>query len=96
MILAIASHGAGLENPAYIRRDGLLFLDAGLSILGAPPQRYRAYADAIRSEYDWMSAPRFASGRSHEMRARFERQARANVPDEMTSLATGDRYSRNP
>ena len=114
MILATAthdagSHEAGSEDPASITRDGLLFLDADLSILGAPPQRYRAYADAIRSEYGWVPPAQFAAGRSailrrlldrpsifqtDEMRARFETQARANVSDEMTLLAKGDPYSR--
>lgn len=96
MINATATHDA-----RELTRDGRLFLDADLSILGAPPERYRAYADAIRAEYSWVPDAKFAAGRAailrrllerpsiyqtEAMRARFEEQARANVARELAEL----------
>jgi len=105
MIRATASH-----DPAGLTRDGLLFLDADLSILGSPPERYREYAAAIRGEYEWVPRPQFAAGRSAilrrllerpalyltaEMQARFEAQARENVTRELAALAQDDPNSRS-
>jgi len=96
MINATATH-----DSRGLTRDGLLFLDSDLAILGAPPERYRAYADAIRAEYSWVPEPQFAAGRAAilrrllerpsvyqtgEMRARFEGQARENVARELAQL----------
>lgn len=105
MIVATASHGA-----TGLTRDGRLFLDADLSILGSPPERYREYAEAIRGEYAWVPRPQFAAGRSAilrrllerpalyltgEMQARFEAQARENVARELTALAQDDPNNRS-
>ena len=105
MIVATASHDA-----AALTRDGRLFLDADLSILGSPPERYREYAEAIRGEYEWVPRPQFAAGRSAilrrllerpalyltaEMQARFEAQARENVARELTALAQDDPNNRS-
>lgn len=105
MIVATASHDA-----AGLTRDGRLFLDADLSILGSPPERYREYAEAIRGEYEWVPRPHFAAGRSAilrrllerpalyltaEMQARFEAQARENVARELTALAQDDPNNRS-
>lgn len=105
MINATASHEA-----ASLTAGGELFLDADLSILGAPPERYLAYAAAIRDEYAWVPPPQFAVGRASilrrlagrpsifrtgEMRERFEQQARANVAAELETLEQDDRYSRS-
>ena len=86
MINATATH-----DSRGLTRDGLLFLDADLSILGAPPERYRAYAGAIRAEYSWVPDAMFALERpsiyqTGEMRARFEVQARENVARELAEL----------
>jgi predicted metal-dependent HD superfamily phosphohydrolase len=43
--------------------DALLFLDADLAILGAPPERYKEYARAIRQEYAWVSDGDYRAGR---------------------------------
>jgi predicted metal-dependent HD superfamily phosphohydrolase len=105
MINATATH-----DPSRLTRDGLLFLDADLSILGAPPERYRAYADAIRAEYAWVPDAMFAAGRAAilrrllerpsiyqtgEMRARFETQARENVSRELATLESPAPNSRS-
>lgn len=97
IILATAKHdGIGLFAP------GLLFLDADLSILGAPATRYREYAAQIREEYAWVPEPQFREGRrgilerfltrprlyfTDAMRARFEEQARANLREEIAALS---------
>ena len=43
--------------------DLLLFLDADLSILGAPEAAYWAYAHQIRREYQAVPAPAYRAGR---------------------------------
>ena len=42
--------------------DGALFLDADLAILGSESD-YRAYAEGIRREYEWVPADLYAAGR---------------------------------
>lgn len=96
MILATVRH-----EPADLPHDGLLFLDADLSILGAPRERYAEYAGQIREEYGWVPEPQFRSGRrailerflarprlyfTEEMGRRFEETARANLAWEVERL----------
>ena len=44
-------------------RDGCVFLDADLAILGADPVRYQAYQRSIRREYSWVSDAAYQTGR---------------------------------
>jgi predicted metal-dependent HD superfamily phosphohydrolase len=44
-------------------RDGCIFLDADLAILGTDPVRYQAYVRSIRHEYDWLSDSAYQTGR---------------------------------
>lgn len=97
LILATRSHtteGAGPDAP--------LFLDADLSILGAPPEIYAPYRGAIRREYAWVPEFLYRRGRkkilrafaarprlysTDAMRLRFEAQARANLNEELALLS---------
>jgi predicted metal-dependent HD superfamily phosphohydrolase len=86
--------------------DGLpdlgLFLDADLSILGAPEKTYLAYSEAIREEYAWVRDDAYREGRlkvlTHFLRRerlyfteplaeRFEARARHNLSNEIRSLS---------
>jgi predicted metal-dependent HD superfamily phosphohydrolase len=80
--------------------DALYFLDADLAILGAPPEEYRRYSEAIRKEYAWADDATYRSGRRAVLESllardkiyrtppmfdRFEQQARENMEGEMMS-----------
>jgi predicted metal-dependent HD superfamily phosphohydrolase len=96
MILATKTHSAaGLDD------DGKLFLDLDLSILGAPPEIYRAYAQAIRAEYSWVPGFLYRRGRrkilhgflarerlyfTDEIAGQREKQARENIAEELQEL----------
>lgn len=45
------------------KKDCYILLDADLAILGASVERYDAYAQAIRQEYDWVSEAPYRIGR---------------------------------
>jgi predicted metal-dependent HD superfamily phosphohydrolase len=79
-----------------------LLLDLDLSILAAPPDRYRAYAQAIRQEYRAVPQDVFAAGRqqmlegflarkqiylTERLRALWEAPARANIAAELVELS---------
>lgn len=96
MILATRKH-----QPANDSFDMHLFLDADLAILGASPERYAAYAAAVRREYAHVPDTDYRIGRSAvlkkflgrpqlyftpEMRARYEAIARKNIAMEIHSL----------
>jgi predicted metal-dependent HD superfamily phosphohydrolase len=83
-------------------RNAIVLSDADLSILGADPKRYDAYAAAVRAEYAHLSDDTFARGRiqvlrsvaeresiyaSHWGREHLEGPARANLAREQESLA---------
>lgn len=51
------------DNP-----DEKIFLDIDLAILGAPPNRFAEYEEAIRAEYSWMSEEVFLQKRAVVMR----------------------------
>jgi predicted metal-dependent HD superfamily phosphohydrolase len=96
LILATKRHEAG-SLPA----DALLFLDADLSILGAPAEIYGQYRAAVRKEYAWVGDAVYRRERrrilesfiarerlyfTDELRARFEARARRNLGDEIRGL----------
>lgn len=59
MIIATKTHNANA-----LTSDGKLFLDLDLGILGASPEVYQAYYQAIRKEYSWV--PYFLYRRSRK------------------------------
>lgn len=104
MIVATATH----ELPSLQRlgdehfiRDAALFLDIDLSILGAAPEAFDAYEQAVRREYQWVEGPMWRAGRgavlktflarphiyhTEEFRQRFEPQARRNMARSIAAL----------
>jgi predicted metal-dependent HD superfamily phosphohydrolase len=103
MIEATATH----ELPSFegdALRDAALFLDMDLSILGAEPQAFDAYEDAVRREYGWVEDVAWNAGRAavlkkflarehifhtEEFRGRFEAKARANLERSIGQLTAG-------
>lgn len=96
MILHTKNHDAPLENI-----DSKILSDADLSILGAEKLEYRAYAQAIRQEYFWLSEVDYRAGRKKVLRnflernriyfteqgfQMFELKARENIRDELSNL----------
>jgi predicted metal-dependent HD superfamily phosphohydrolase len=97
LILLTRDHHA---DPAD--RDGQLFLDADLAILGAAPERYAAYSRAIRREYAWVPDEAYRAGRRQvlegflrreriyhldRMYAALEAPARRNLAAEIADLS---------
>jgi predicted metal-dependent HD superfamily phosphohydrolase len=81
--------------------DGALISDVDLSILGRPPERYGAYASAIREEFAFADEESFRAGRiafiertldrpsiyvTAYIRQHLERQARENLERELDEL----------
>ena len=58
MILNTQHHQA-----AAIDIDSQILLDADLAILGAPPDQYQRYVQAIRQEYAWVAEIDYRRGR---------------------------------
>lgn len=96
MILLTKTHLVEADD-----RDGCALVDADLSILGAPPAQYAAYAAAVRKEYAWVPEDQYRAGRRQvlenflarpsifytaPMRSRFEVAARSNIQAEIESL----------
>jgi predicted metal-dependent HD superfamily phosphohydrolase len=82
--------------------DGALLCDADLSILAADPDRYAAYAAAVRDEYAHVPEHAFRAGRARILRAlldlpsiyrlpplrhAWEQRARANLTTELARLS---------
>jgi predicted metal-dependent HD superfamily phosphohydrolase len=82
--------------------DGKIFLDADLAVLGAEPDRYHEYSEAIRNEYAWVGDEVYRQGRiaflermlrresiyrSEPFREKFEGGARQNIRGELDLLA---------
>jgi predicted metal-dependent HD superfamily phosphohydrolase len=99
LVLLTAAH-----DPVAEDRNGCLLCDADLAILAAPPAAYATYAHAIREEYAHLSDEAFHSGRSAvlhrlldtpalfripELRAVWEKAARANLSHELATLEHG-------
>lgn len=102
MIEATATHEVPtLADPDHVR-DAALLLDMDLSILGAEPNVFDAYEQAVRREYHWVDEPAWKAGRgavlknllarphifhTPEFRDRFEVQARENMARSVERLA---------
>ncbi len=97
IILATQKHNA--EN---LDADGKIFLDLDLSILGANPELYQKYSQAIRQEYSHVWNFLYRRGRkkilerfllreviffSDEIRKNFEKQAQINLANEIKELS---------
>jgi predicted metal-dependent HD superfamily phosphohydrolase len=82
--------------------DGRVLQDADLARLGAPPEQFAAYSQAIRREYAWVPEEEYRAGRrqllqnflgrerlfaTDLMHREFEVQARQNLRDEIARLA---------
>jgi predicted metal-dependent HD superfamily phosphohydrolase len=89
------------HKPANGDHNGEALCDADLAVLGAEPQRYRANTAAVRAEYTHVPDIEFRAGRARVVRellsgpalfhtplarSRWERQARANLTDELREL----------
>ena len=98
LILATKRHEAVGDLP-----DFGLFLDADLSILGAPGETYKAYSEAIRREYSWVPEDAYRAGRlkvltnflrrerlyfTDTLAERFEAKARLNLLNEISALSS--------
>ncbi|WP_027156044.1 hypothetical protein [Mesorhizobium sp. WSM2561] len=101
MISATATHELPRSDDENAARDAALFLDMDLAILGAPPDAFDAYEQAVRREYGWVEEPMWRAGRSavlksflarphifhtEEFRQRFEAQARQNMARSLEAL----------
>ena len=102
MIEATARH---VPPPPEIAPDAPLMLDIDLSILGATPDAYRAYADAIGREYAHVATAAYCTARARILRGfldrpalylndwardRWEAAARANLAAEIVALTAAD------
>ncbi|MEW9835733.1 HD domain-containing protein [Mesorhizobium marinum] len=102
MIEATATHGPPHSSDDATIRDAALFLDMDLSILGAAPDAFDAYEDAVRLEYGWVDDKAWAEGRAAVLRTfllrpaiyrtesfrnRYEAQARRNIERSLAALA---------
>ena len=102
MIRATAGHQLPEFSTPEAARDGALFLDMDLSILGAAPEAFAAYEAAVRREYAWVPEPMWIAGRrkvlesflardaiyaSPQFRASHEAAARRNLAQSLTALA---------
>ncbi|MFB4297094.1 HD domain-containing protein [Actinomadura sp. NTSP31] len=82
-------------------RAGQVLCDADLAILGADPDRYAAYAAAVREEYAFVPEDLFRAGRAEVLngllalprlfhtataRERYEERARRNIETELMLL----------
>jgi predicted metal-dependent HD superfamily phosphohydrolase len=98
MILATKTHNADTFD-----KDGELFLDFDLSILGAEADVYWRYSAAIREEYAFVPTELYRNGRrgvlekflerefiyfTDECRERFDAQARKNIAAEIADLSS--------
>lgn len=96
MILATEKH-----LPTGLNKDGQMFLDFDLAILGTENSVYRHYAKAIRQEYSFVSDAEYKAGRAAVlqnflkrdliyltdiMREQFENKARENMEREILEL----------
>ena len=52
------------HSAAPVGADAEILVDADLSILGAPPERFQQYEAQVRREYEWVPDEMFRSGRA--------------------------------
>jgi predicted metal-dependent HD superfamily phosphohydrolase len=103
MIIATATHELPHFGDEHFDHDAALFLDMDLAILGAAPDAFDAYEQAVRREYGWVEEPMWRAGRSavlknflarphifhtKEFRQRFEAQARQNMARSIEALGS--------
>ena len=96
LVLLTRSHEADEKD-----HSGRVLLDADLSVLGAQPEEYDRYAEAIRQEYAWVPETEYRTGRARilenflrrprlfqtqSMYERSEVQARENLGREIVLL----------
>ncbi|RFU39625.1 metal-dependent phosphohydrolase [Actinomadura logoneensis] len=62
-------------------RDGQVLCDADLAVLGADPDRYAAYAAAVREEYAFVPEEVFRAGRAAILRALLDRPRVFHTPE---------------
>lgn len=89
------------HDPAPDDRDGEVLCDADLAVLAGSPERYAAYAAAVRAEYAFVPDPDFTAGRAAVLRQllalpqlfrtplgrdRWEHTARRNLATELDLL----------
>ena len=75
LVLATQRHQADPHDA-----DAWLFLDLDLSVLAQTPERYQAYAEAVRAEYAWVDDARYRAGRTAVLRSFIERDAIYRTP----------------
>ncbi|MBZ9676901.1 hypothetical protein [Mesorhizobium sp. ES1-1] len=68
MIAATVTHDLPHFEDAAATRDAAFFLDMDLSILGAAPNAFDAYEQAVRREYGWVEEPMWRAGRGAVLR----------------------------
>lgn len=98
-LIAMTRHGTA--GTPHGDNDLDYFLDFDLSVLGATPPVYDAYAAAIRQEYAHVPEPDFRAGRARvlgtflaseriyrvaQLKDRWEAPARANIARELAAL----------
>ncbi|MEV4559625.1 hypothetical protein AB0K51_21885 [Kitasatospora sp. NPDC049285] len=89
------------HHPEPGDRNGEVLCDADLAVLGGAPDRYAAYAAAVREEYAFVPDDAFREGRAAilrqllalpalyrtpEARERFDARARENLAEELRTL----------
>jgi predicted metal-dependent HD superfamily phosphohydrolase len=89
------------HHPEPGDRNGEVLCDADLAVLGGTPERYAAYAAAVRAEYAFVPEEAFRAGRAAILRQllalpalyrtpaareRFDSAARANLAAELEAL----------
>ena len=95
LVRLTATHHPDPDDP-----EGGMLCDADLAVLGSEPERYRAYAAAIREEYAHVDDPGFRKGRTdvlrrlrgmqlfstREGRRRWQQPAERNIATELKEL----------
>ena len=82
LVLTTADHTAPAED-----RGAAVLLDADLAILGAAPDVYETYREAIRQEYGWLSDADFRAGRRQVLERLLQRQPLFTVVTELEAPA---------
>ncbi len=90
------------HDPRAADRNGAVLCDADLAILAGAPDRYGAYAAAVREEHGYVDDAGFAAGRAAVLRRllalpslfhtplgrdRYEERARHNLATELSLLS---------